>query len=277
MRAPLSPCSSVASAAPACRSVDRHGTWVTHDFDEETSIACARAALDHGITTFDSADEYAAARLRRPSAGPSRTSAARAWSSPRRRTGRRTRRERRGLSRKHLMDALDRSLRRLRTDYVDIYHAHRFDRRRRSTRPCRLRRPGPRGQGAVSRGLRVDRGPDPRRPGLARGLRVPLVSSEPQYSMLWRVIEAEICRPARTWASGSSSGRRSPRASSRGSTCPAQATGRHRGADERASAGPCGQFLTDEVLTGSSSWSRWRPRPGSPARAGVAWVLHNRA
>jgi|TARA_B100001964_G_scaffold239183_1_gene306085 aryl-alcohol dehydrogenase (NADP+) len=34
----------------------------------------------------------------------------------------------RGLSRKHIMQAIDASLRRLQTDYVDLYQIHRFDR-----------------------------------------------------------------------------------------------------------------------------------------------------
>ena len=33
----------------------------------------------------------------------------------------------RGLSRKHIMESIDRSLRRLGTDYLDIYFCHRFD------------------------------------------------------------------------------------------------------------------------------------------------------
>jgi aryl-alcohol dehydrogenase (NADP+) len=33
----------------------------------------------------------------------------------------------RGLSRKHIMDSIDRSLRRLQTDYVDLYQIHRWD------------------------------------------------------------------------------------------------------------------------------------------------------
>ena len=43
----------------------------------------------------------------------------------------------RGLSRKHIVHAIDDSLRRLGTDYVDLYQIHRFDPARRSRRRWR--------------------------------------------------------------------------------------------------------------------------------------------
>jgi aryl-alcohol dehydrogenase-like predicted oxidoreductase len=43
----------------------------------------------------------------------------------------------RGLSRKHILAAIDASLRRLGTDYVDLYQIHRWDPRRRSRRRWR--------------------------------------------------------------------------------------------------------------------------------------------
>ena len=42
----------------------------------------------------------------------------------------------RGLSRKHLMASIDGSLRRLGTDFVDLYQIHRWTRKRRSRRRC---------------------------------------------------------------------------------------------------------------------------------------------
>ena len=64
---------------------------------------------------------------------------------------------------------------------------------------------------------------DPRRRRARRAsCKIPFVSNQPQYSMLWRVIEAEVVPAcARSWAWRRSCGRRSPRACSPASTCPA--------------------------------------------------------
>ena len=97
--------------------------------DEDASRPIIRAALEAGITTFDTADQY--------SAGSSEEIVGRALGEFARReeiviatkvffptgagpnTG--------GLSRKHIMAAIDASLTRLGTDYVDLYQIHRFD------------------------------------------------------------------------------------------------------------------------------------------------------
>lgn len=41
-----------------------YGNWVTHgeQIDQDAATACVRAALDLGITTFDTADAYAGTR-----------------------------------------------------------------------------------------------------------------------------------------------------------------------------------------------------------------------
>ena len=107
-----------------------YGNWITHgsQVEEDTAMACVAAALDEGITTFDTADVYAGTRaesvlgralqgMRRESleiftkvfwpTGPGPND--------------------RGLSRKHIMESAHASLRRLQTDYVDLYQAHRYD------------------------------------------------------------------------------------------------------------------------------------------------------
>jgi aryl-alcohol dehydrogenase-like predicted oxidoreductase len=107
-----------------------YGNWVTHgsDIDEKAADACVRAALDLGITTFDTADVYAM--------GAAEEVLGRALEGERRDTieiftkvywptGPNP--NNRGLSRKHIFESLHASLGRLRTDHVDLLQAHRFD------------------------------------------------------------------------------------------------------------------------------------------------------
>src|SRR5881398_609098 len=107
-----------------------YGNWITHgsQVEEDQASACVRAALDLGITTFDTADVYAGTRaeavLGRALAGQRREGLEILtkvyWP-----TG--PGRNDRGLSRKHVIASIDGSLRRLQTDYVDVYQAHRYD------------------------------------------------------------------------------------------------------------------------------------------------------
>src|SRR5215468_5577711 len=107
-----------------------YGNWITHgsQVEEEAATACVRAALDLGITTFDTADAYAGTRAE--------AVLGRALKGQRREgleiftkvfwpTGPGP--NDRGLSRKHIVESVHGSLRRLQTDYVDLYQAHRFD------------------------------------------------------------------------------------------------------------------------------------------------------
>src|SRR6185503_1728471 len=107
-----------------------YGNWITHgsQVEEEAAAACVRAALDVGITTFDTADAYAGTRaeevLGRALKGRRRESLEiftkvyfPSGEGP----------NDRGLSRKHITESIHASLRRLGTDYVDLYQAHRFD------------------------------------------------------------------------------------------------------------------------------------------------------
>ena len=113
-----------------CVSALAYGNWITHgsQIEEDAAVACVRAALDAGITTFDTADGYAMGRaesvLGRALAGERREglviSTKVYWP-----TGPGP--NDRGLSRKHVTESLHASLRRLGTDYVDLYQAHRFD------------------------------------------------------------------------------------------------------------------------------------------------------
>src|SRR3712207_6074165 len=108
-----------------------YGNWLTHGSQIDTAQAteCVSAALDAGITTFDTADVYANGRaeaiLGEALAGQPRDELeilTKVYFP----VGRRGPNSR-SLSRKHIIEALEGSLRRLRTDYVDLYQAHRFD------------------------------------------------------------------------------------------------------------------------------------------------------
>ena len=107
-----------------------YGNWVTHgsQVEEDAAKACVAAALDEGITTFDTADVYAGTRaeaiLGRALEGIPRDSIE-VFTKVYWPTGDGV--NDRGLSRKHIMRSVEGSLRRLKTDYIDLYQAHRFD------------------------------------------------------------------------------------------------------------------------------------------------------
>ena len=103
--------------------------WKGWVLNEDDSIPILRRALDLGITFFDMADWYSAGRneevvgrnLLRMSAREHLVLATKVYypmsDDP----------NDRGLSAKHIATAIDRSLARMRTDYVDLYVIHAFD------------------------------------------------------------------------------------------------------------------------------------------------------
>jgi aryl-alcohol dehydrogenase-like predicted oxidoreductase len=174
-----------------------YGNWLTHgsQVENDAAIACVRAALDVGISTFDTADVYAdtAAEVvlgealrgvRRESleiftktyfpVGPGGANDS-------------------GLSRKHIMESIDGSLRRLGTDYVDLYQAHRWDDATPLEETMLAFADIVRSGKALYIGV-SEWTADQLRAGaeFARELQVPFVSNQPQYSALWRVIEEEV-------------------------------------------------------------------------------------
>ncbi|MEV0397936.1 aldo/keto reductase family protein [Polymorphospora rubra] len=258
-----------------------YGNWITHgsQVEEEAALACVRAALDAGITTFDTADVYAGTRaeavLGRALRGE-RREGLEIFTKVYWPTG--PGRNDRGLSRKHIMESINGSLRRLETDYVDLYQAHRFD------HSTPLEETMEAFADVVHSGKAHYIGvsewtADQIRAGhaLARELKIHLVSSQPQYSMLWRVIEAEVVPTSEelgvgqiVWspiAQGVLTGKYQP-----GQPPPAGS----RATDEKSGSGFIARFMTDEVLT---TVQRLRPLADeaglSMAQLAVAWVLQN--
>jgi aryl-alcohol dehydrogenase-like predicted oxidoreductase len=173
-----------------------YGNWINHGgkVDENTANDCIKAALDVGITTFDTADVYSDTKaeevLGRSLQGVRRESIE-LCTKVYHPTG--TGQNDKGLSRKHILENCHASLRRLQTDYIDVYYAHRFD----STTPLEetmlafadLVRQGKVLYVGVSEWTaeQITHGA-----ALARELNIPLIASQPQYSMLWRVIEKDV-------------------------------------------------------------------------------------
>jgi aryl-alcohol dehydrogenase-like predicted oxidoreductase len=238
-----------------------------------------RAALDAGITTFDTADVYAATKaesvLGRALAGQ-RREGLEIFTKVYWPTG--PGQNDRGLSRKHITESCHASLRRLQTDYVDLYQAHRFDEtvplEETMTAFADLVRAGK----VLYLGVSEWRADEiARAAALARELGVQLISNQPQYSMLWRVIEDEVVPTSElegvsqiVWsplAQGILTGKYQP-----GQQPPAGT----RGADPEA-----GRFIqrflqNDDVLTRVQQLRPVADDLGlSMAQLAVAWVLQN--
>lgn len=174
-----------------------YGNWITHgsQVTDDLAMKTMQAALDAGITTFDTADVYAETRaeevMGKALKGQRRESLEILtkvyWP-----TGPGV--NDRGLSRKHVMESCENSLRRLQTDYVDLYQAHRYDYETPLEETLRafddLVRQGKVLYVGVSEWTA---------PQIREAVRLAtemgfdrIISSHPQYNMLWRVIEAEV-------------------------------------------------------------------------------------
>jgi len=257
-----------------------YGNWITHGSQvaEQAALDCVHAALDLGITTFDTADVYAGTRaeqvLGRALAGQRRESVE-IFTKVYMPTGPGP--NDRGLSRKHITESIHASLRRLGTDYVDLYQAHRFD----ATIP--LEETMETFADLVHSGKVLYIGvsewnADQIRRGvaMARDLRIQLVSNQPQYSLLWRVIEEEVVPTSRevgvsqiVWspiAQGVLTGKYLP-----GAELPDGSR-----ATDGSGANFVQGYLRDEVLTQVQLLVPLAAEAGiSMAQMAVAWVLRN--
>ncbi|HEX6386082.1 MAG TPA: aldo/keto reductase [Anaerolineae bacterium] len=115
-----------------CLGMMTYGTpkWRDWVLDEETSRPFIKRALESGINFFDTADAYSNGVSEEVTGRALRDFARREEVVLATKVYFATNEEdpnARGLSRKHIMDAIDASLRRLGTDYVDLYQIHRWD------------------------------------------------------------------------------------------------------------------------------------------------------
>jgi len=174
-----------------------YGNWLTHgsQVENDAATACVRAALDAGITSFDTADVYAntvAEEVLGEALKGERRESLEILTKVYWPVGPKGANDV-GLSRKHIMEGINGSLKRLQTDYVDVYQAHRYD----VETPLEetmvafadVVRQGKAHYIGVSE-WRAEQIREAAR--YAKELRIPLVSSQPQYNMLWRVIEDEV-------------------------------------------------------------------------------------
>ena len=260
-----------------------YGNWITHGSQVEmnSAIKCVRTALDEGITTLDTADVYAGTKaetvlgkalkgVRRESyelftkvywpTGPGKND--------------------RGLSRKHIMESCHASLKRLGTDHIDLYQMHRFDfetplEQSLSAFDDLIR------QGKVSyigfSEWTADQIASALKIQDARGYNR-FISSQPQYSMLWRVIESKvdpICRNEGighiVWspiAQGVLTGKYKP-----GKKAPSGS----RATDKKGGADMISRFMKNDVLSAVANLEPIAKEVGlTMAQLAVAWVLQNK-
>ena len=259
-----------------------YGNWITHgsQVESDAAIKCVKTAYELGITTFDTADVYAGTKAE--------TVLGKALKGMRREsyelftkvywpTG--TGKNDRGLSRKHIIESCNASLKRLQTDHIDLYQMHRFDYETPVEESLSafddLIRAGKVHYigfsewtaAQISNALKIQ---DER--GYNR-----FVSSQPQYSALWRVIETEVVPLSIAegigqivWspmAQGILSGKYLP-----GKKAPAGS----RATDKKSGKGMISGWMRDEVLTAVQKLKPIAEEAGlSMSQMAIAWVLQN--
>jgi len=258
-----------------------YGNWITHgsQVGDDDAIACVHAALDAGITTFDTADVYAGTRAEvvlGEALRGQRREGIEVFSKVYWPTGPGPNDT--GLSRKHIMESCEGSLRRLGLDHLDLYQAHRYDHEtpleETMTAFADLVRSGKVLYIGVS-----EWSAEQIRAGaaLARELRFPFVSNQPQYSLLWRVIEDQVVPTSRD--EGLSQIVWSPMAQGvlTGKYLPGQPVPQgSRATDDKGGADFVKRFLRDEVLERVQQVVPLAAEAGvSMAQLAVAWVLRN--
>jgi aryl-alcohol dehydrogenase-like predicted oxidoreductase len=259
-----------------------YGNWLTHgsQVENDTATACVKAALEAGITTFDTADGYAntvAEKVLGDALKGEDRDGLEIFTKVYFPTGAKGHNDT-GLSRKHIMASIDGSLERLQTDHVDLYQAHRYDYETPLEETMQAFADVVRQGKALYIGV-SEWTPEQLREahGLSRELGFQLISNQPQYSALWRVIEEEVVPTSAelgisqiVWspiAQGVLTGKYKP-----GQDLPAGS----RATDDKGGADMIKRFMNDDVL---SRVQELQPVADeldlSLAQLAVAWVLQN--
>jgi len=259
-----------------------YGNWITHgsQVESDAAIKCVKTAFAEGITTFDTADVYAGTKAE--------TVLGKALKGIRREsyelftkvywpTG--EGKNDRGLSRKHIIESCNASLKRLQTDNIDLYQAHRFD----------FETPLEETLSAFDDLIRAGKVhyigfSEWNAEQIASALKIQdargynrFVSSQPQYSALWRVIEAEVVPLSLkegigqiVWspmAQGVLSGKYLP-----GKKAPAGS----RATDKKSGAGMISRWMREDVLTAVQKLKPIADEAGiTMSQMAIAWVLQN--
>jgi aryl-alcohol dehydrogenase-like predicted oxidoreductase len=176
------------------------------------------------------------------------------------------------------MESINGSLRRLQTDYVDLYQAHRYDTETPLEETMQAFADIVRAGKALYIGV-SEWTADQIRAGheLSRQLGFQLVSNQPQYSMLWRVIEDEVVPASRELgmsqvvfspvAQGVLTGKYQP------GQPPPQGS---RATDDKGGASFIKRFMRDDVLSRVQQLRPVADEAGlTLAQLAVAWVLQN--
>ncbi|MCU1527094.1 MAG: aldo/keto reductase [Frondihabitans sp.] len=259
-----------------------YGNWLTHgsQVENDTATACVRAALEVGISTFDTADVYANTQaevvLGQALKGQRRESLE-IFTKVYGPTGPKQHNDT-GLSRKHITESINGSLKRLQTDYVDLYQAHRYD----------VETPLEETMQAFADLVRAGKvlyigvsewNAQQLRDGaaLAKELGIQLISNQPEYSLLWRVIEEEVVPASKelgisqiVWspvAQGVLTGKYK-----KGQELPSGS----RATDQKGGAGMISRWLGDDVLDAVAALEPIAKDLGlTQAQLSLAWVLNN--
>jgi aryl-alcohol dehydrogenase-like predicted oxidoreductase len=258
-----------------------YGNWITHgsQVEEQAAADCVRAALDEGITTFDTADVYAGGRaeevLGRALHGVRRDSleifTKVYWPMG---SGRNDR----GLSRKHITESVHASLRRLQTDYLDLYQAHRYDYETPLEETLRAFDDLIRAGKVLYIGVSEWRAEE-----IAAALKIAgelgldrIVSNQPQYNMLWRVIESEVIPLCEKEGIGQVVFSPIGQGVLTGKYLPGSAPPADSRATDESGSRFISRYLTDDILTRVQQLKPIADEAGlTLAQLAVAWTLQN--